>query len=286
MQPILFYLKPWDFSPTVLLACTLPTAAYVRGLVIAKRAGEGDGFWRPFSYFLGIGLIYVMLQTYYDYLAQHMFFLHRLQHLVLHHIGPFLVAIAAPWSAMARGVPDRLRERVLRPIVANRPVQSLYAFLQNPVVAPFLFMGMVYFWLTPSIHFTAMLDINRYRAMNWGMVIDGILFWWLMVAPRNPLGHANISYMARILILFIVMVLQLVLGAYITLHKSVLFNVYGLCGRAWNIDPMMDQQLGGLITWIPPSMMSVVGILVVLRRIMHDPESPPLVSGMTETAAQ
>jgi len=280
MPPVITYLEPWEFSPTVLLACVLPTAAYVRGLILARRAGETSGFWQPLAFFVGLGLIYAALQTYFDYLAQHMFWVHRLQHLILHHLGPFLLALAAPWGIMARGVPRGLRERVLRPLLDNRPVKTLYGFLQNPVVAPLLFVGLIYFWLAPAIHFTAMLDADRYRAMNWGMVVDGILFWWLMIAPRNANRHANISYLLRIPILFIVMILQIVLGAYISLHESMLYDVYGICGRAWAIDPMTDQQVGGLLTWIPPAMMCVLAILIVLHHIMHEPEATPQAAPM------
>jgi putative membrane protein len=49
-----------------------------------------------------------------------------------------------------------------------------------------------------------------------------------------------------------------------------LYDVYDVCGRAWAIDPLTDQELGGLLTWIPAAMMSVVGSLVVLSYILDD----------------
>jgi putative membrane protein len=227
------------------------------------------------------------LQTYFDYLSQHMFWVHRLQHLVLHHIGPFLLVLAAPARVMACGLPRELRERMLRPLWRDTRVQSLYGFLQHPVVAPLLFVGLVYFWLVPSIHFTAMLDADRYRLMNWSMAVDGILFWWLMIAPRSAQGRTAVSYLTRILILWSVMILQILLGAYISMHRSVLYDVYGICGRAWATGPLVDQELGGMLTWIPPAMMSVIAILVVLGQLLHDGE-PELLehSVLAESAAQ
>ena len=270
MQSVIAYLKPWEFSPTVLLACTLPAMAYMRGLVLSKQAGESTGFWRPFAFFLGLGLIYTVLQTYVDYLSGHMFWVHRLQHLILHHIGPFLLALSTPVGIMARGVPLRFRERALLPFWRHPLVQGLYSFIQNPVVAPLLFVGLIYFWLTPAIHFGAMLNSNRYKLMNWSMAVDGILFWWLMIAPRRVQGHANINYLARILVLWWVMILQILPGAYIAVHHTPLYDVYDICGRAWAADPLTDQEVGGLITWIPGAMMSVVAILVVLGYILRD----------------
>ena len=270
MQPVLAYLRPWEFSPTVLLACALPAAAYTRGLALMRRAREAAGFWRPLAFYLGIVLIYAMLQTYVEYLSGHMFWVHRLQHLVLHHIAPFLLALAAPAGIMRRGVPVQLRERVLQPFWRHPIVQAVYAFLQHPVVAPVLFVGLVYFWLTPAIHFSAMLNNDYFKLMNWSMAVDGILFWWIMLAPLDQQGHARIGYLARIVILFWAMILQILPGAVIAMHGSVLYDVYAVCGRAWNIDPLTDQELGGLLTWIPAAMMSVVGILIVLSHILRE----------------
>lgn len=275
MQPIIVYLEPWEFSPTVLITCILLIAAYVRGLALTRHAGGAVGFWRPLSFFVGLGLIYIALQTYFDFLAQHMFWIHRLQVLFLHHAGPFLVALAGPWDTIARGVPRGLRERVFRPIFGSRAVRSLYGFLQHPLVAPLMFVGIIYFWLIPAVHFTAMLDVNRYRIMNWSMVVDGMLFWWIMVAPLSAQGHANIPYLTRIVILIFVALLQIPLGAYITFRGSIIYNVYGICGRAWAINPMTDQQIGGLLTWIPPAMMCAVNMLVILRYMLHEQGGRP-----------
>ncbi|MGH8148676.1 MAG: cytochrome c oxidase assembly protein, partial [Steroidobacteraceae bacterium] len=140
--------------------------------------------------------------------------------------------------------------------------------VQHPVVAPLVFVGLIYFWLTPSVHFAAMLDIDRYRAMNWGMAVDGILFWWLMLAPRRLQGPAAIGYPMRILIVFLVTLPQIVIGAYISLHGSLLYDVYAICGRAWAVSPLTDQEVGGLLTWIPAAMMSAIAVLIILRRLL------------------
>lgn len=283
MHALINYLKPWEFSPTVLASCALPAAVYTRGLVLARRAGETVGYGRPLAFFLGLGLIYAVLQTRVDYLSQHMFWIHRLQHLVLHHVGPVLIVLAAPLAVMERGLPQRLGAAV-RTVWGHGLVRIIYRFVQNPVVAPLLFVGLIYFWLIPAIHFTAMLSADRYRLMNWSMAVDGIFFWWLMLAPREAQGQASVSYLVRILILWAVMILQIIIGSYISLHNSVLYDVYGLCGRAWAIDPLTDQQFGGLLTWIPPAMMSVTGILIVVRYILHQDQSPS--SGQTALLAR
>ncbi|MHB8535849.1 MAG: cytochrome c oxidase assembly protein [Sulfuricaulis sp.] len=276
MQQLITYLKPWEFSPTVLLACLLPLMAYTRGLFLTRRAGERTGFWRPLAFYLGVILIYAVLQTYIDYLSGHMFWVHRLQHLTLHHVAPLLLALSAPLGIMARGVPDIWRERILLPFWRHPAVQKVYEFLQHPIVAPTLFVGLIFFWLSPAVHFTAMLNETRYKLMNWSMALDGILFWWLMIAPPHAQRHTNISYPMRLMILWWVMILQILPGAYIALSHTMLYDVYDICGRAWVINPLTDQEIGGLLTWIPAAMMSVVGSLIVLSYILNDKQSPSM----------
>jgi putative membrane protein len=281
------WLEPWEFSPTVAALCVLALVFYVRGLVRSRRAGMATGVGRPLAFVVGLVLIYAVLQTYFDYLAQHMFWVHRLQHLVLHHVGPFLIALAAPQAVLSRGVPHRLLAGVLTPLWRNPLVRGVYRVVQHPLVAPTLFVGLIYFWLLPSVHFDAMLSLPRYNAMNWGMAIDGLLFWWLMLgpAPERTTGPA-LGYGARILVLALVMFPQIALGAYITFAHGVLYDVYAVCGRAWNMGALFDQQIGGLITWIPSSMMSVVAALVLLRRwMMQTPDAAEVHGRASRSAA-
>ena len=69
--------------------------------------------------------------------------------------------------------------------------------------------------------------------------------------------------------MLVVVVPQQLLGAYITLTDSIIYDVYDVCGRAWPISPMEDQIYGGIVTWIPASMMSVLGLVLVLRRRLN-----------------
>lgn len=65
--------------------------------------------------------------------------------------------------------------------------------------------------------------------------------------------------------LWIATTANIALGAYLTMKSSVLFPVYDELGRLW-VDGEMDELLGGLIVWIPGSMMSLVPFLVIVRR--------------------
>jgi putative membrane protein len=269
VPPLLTLLSPWEFSPTVLVACVAAAGLYWRGLRQRRRAGLKTGAGRILSFYVGLVLIYGVMQTYVDYLSQHMFWVHRSQHLVLHHLGPFLIILAIPHEVLRWGLPVRLRDGVLLPLWRSRPLRLAYRVVQNPLVSPLLFVGLIYFWLMPSVHFDAMLSASRYQLMNWSMVVDGLLFWWLVLDPRSPREHGTLGYSARILMLWAIMLPQIFLGVHITFSKSVLYDVYDVCGRAWPISPLVDQETGGLITWIPAAMMSVLAILLVLRLWMR-----------------
>lgn len=251
---------PWEPSVTVWVVFAVAAGLYWRG---ARRSPITAPWQRQVFFWLGLLLLWIGLQTRLDYYAEHEFFIHRLQHLGLHHLAPFLIVLAYPGATMRRALPVRWRQRWLRPALAWRPVRLFFDVLFHPVVAVLLFTGLVYLWLWPAVHFYAMLDWRLYRVMNFSMAVDGVLFWWLILDHR-PRPPARLVPGRRVFLALVAALPQIVIGAYITLTSKDLYSIYALCGRAFGISAMADQQLGGLITWIPAGMMSVLGALVAL----------------------
>lgn len=268
------FLLPYIFEPTVLVLCALALVIFVRGWFRRRRAGMKTGAWRVTGYLLGVVLIYLVLQTRFDFMAQHMFFLHRLQHLILHHLAPFLIMVAAPGAVLTAGVPERFRARYLRPIARSPFVRIPYRAIQQPIVAGLLFVGLIYLWLWPGVHFYAMLNVPLYNTMNWSMAVDGLLFWYLMLCSTKP-AAGGLHYGWRILVLGATIIPQIVIGAYLALTTTEVYHVYAVCGRLWPISPISDQHIGGLITWIPAAMMTVIGMLVVLSRWIREEGAAP-----------
>jgi putative membrane protein len=259
------YLLPYDFSPLTVLSYMLLLGFYGVGLLRMQDA-DRPGALRIFAFVLGVMICYAVMQTRFDYYAQYMFFVHRGQHLILHHIGPILIALSNPLPVMQfwyRKMGPGLKS-------ALRPVGWVYRVLQYPLIALFLFVGLIYFWLYPPIHFDAMLSRDLYWVMNWSMLLDGLLFWWLIFDPRSPAVTSALGYGRRMLLLAAAGVLQMILGAWIVFSRDMVYDVYEVCGRAWPLDPDVDQLIGGILTYIPPAMMSILGILLILRRAMHE----------------
>jgi putative membrane protein len=266
MSAALAFLAPWEFSPAVLALCAGAAALYARGrarLPAPQRSHPA----RALAFYLGCALVYFVMQTHYDYLSQHMFFVHRVQHLVLHHMGPFLVALALPIPALAAGAPGAAAW--LRRAAAHRPARFAYRALQNAIVAPLLFVGLIFFWLQPAIHFDAMLSARLYAVMNWSMLLDGLLFWALLLDPRTREQGAPVGLGVRIWIALLCIPPQIMLGAHIALADHDLFDVYAICGRVWDFTPREDQGIGGVVTWIPAAMMHVAAALILIGRWMR-----------------
>lgn len=248
---------PWEFSWPVFLVTALSLCWYVTGISRLPYA-ERPSVWSQTAFFAGVVAIYAVLQTHVDYYAQHMFFVHRAQHFVLHHVGAFLVAIAMPGQAIIAGMPD-----FLRPWVYSKQVRRIVDILQHPAVAPVLFVGLIYLWLIPAFHTRVMLDLNLYNAMNWSMAIDGVLFWSLILDHRGR-PPARLGFGMRALLVIAVEPLQMALGAVLSLSSADYYPVYRICGRIWDIPALSDQHYGGLIIWLPSTLTSLAGMICVL----------------------
>lgn len=266
-QDLIGWLTPWEPIYWLIALFALAAFCYTRGLL--RRRNRRD-ILPALAFYSGLLLMYAVMQTYLDYYGHYVFFLHRLQHLILHHLGPHLVALAMPTAVLAAGAPRWLR-RVWVTVADFTPVKWTYRFVQHPVIASVIFVGLIAFWLYPPIHFDAMLSYDLYWAMNLSMAIDGLLFWWFIFDRRKP-GSTPVTYSLgkRVVVLWAVMPPQIAIGAYITLANGLVYDVYAICGRAFPISPMVDQQLGGLITWIPAAMMSAVATLILLHFHFRD----------------
>lgn len=248
---------PWEFSWPVFGCTALALAWYWRGWH-ALGSAVRPATWRVVSFVLGVLSFYAVLQTHFDYLAQHMFFVHRWAHFDLHHAAAFLIALGASGPVLRVGMPS-----FLRPIVDARPLRRVVDFLQHPAVAPFLFVGLLYFWLIPAIHTRVMLDANLYDLMNCTMAINGVMFWSLILDSR-PKPPARYSHLLRAAMILIIELPQMALGAILSLSMTDYYPVYEICGRILPISALSDQHYGGLIIWLPGTLTSFAAMIVVL----------------------
>jgi putative membrane protein len=249
MEPGWWWLLPFDFSPSVLGLSLLGGAWY-------WRQGSALPRWQKLCFWSGLVCVYLALQSGLDYYAGHAFFMHRLQHVLLHHVGPFLLALGLPAPALVRW----------------RAVRGWPRRAFHPWLTAVLFNGLLLFWLLPSVHFPAMLDWRLYRIMNWSIAVNGLLFWVTVLRAAAP--GATPSAGQRIAMLLAVVPLQIAVGALIFLAARDLYPVYSLCGRVFGLDAIADQQLGGLLLWVPGVMVHMAGVLLVAGRLLRAAPAP------------
>jgi putative membrane protein len=257
------WLTPWEFSPTLVLMFVVGGLLFLRGIRVHRVSTT-----RQFFFWVGMAFLYLSLHTRIDYYAERMFFIHRLQHLILHHLGPLFIMGAYPGQVMRAGLPKSWRYR-LRDFRVTRPGRILEAVLTNKIFVPVLFVLLVVGFLIPTVQFYSMLDWRLYRLMNWSVVISGFMYWNLIL-DRRPSPPAVLSPGGRILSPVITMVPQMIVGAVITFTEYDLYPIFDLCGRAIpGMTALTDQAIGGLTMWVLAGFVEVFGLLFALATLMR-----------------
>ena len=268
---LLSLLIPWEPSFGLVAVFIISAVLFARG---SRRLSVS--FARRAAFWSGLALFYIALHTRLDYYAEHEFFVHRLQHLVLHHLAPLILMAAYPGSVLRAGLPLRWRS-ALRRWQRRRLVRNVAAVVLNPTFISAIFVISVVFWLIPSVQFVAMLDWRIYTFMNWSVALSGLLYWWMLLDHR-PHPPSRTRPGLRVLSPVITMTPQILVGAIITFSTHDLYPVFALCGRAFTSVPAtLDQSLGGLIMWVPAGILEAIGAMMALRHLMRLSEFPPRV---------
>jgi putative membrane protein len=257
---LLKWIVPWEFSWVFLAGFVLTCVLYLRG---SRRLSVS--FSRQLAFWIGMAIIYLSLHTYLDYYAEHEFFMHRIQQLLLHHLAPLLIVTAFPGTLLRAGMPLAWRVHVLLPLRRSWPWRIVSGVLLNPTVATLLFIAFILVWLIPSMQTLAMLDWRIYRFMNWSMLISGFAYWSLVLDHRpHPPGRMTAGL--RVLSPAITMTPQILAGAIVTFSKTDLYPIFEICGRAFTFNVLTGQLIGGVIIWVPSALLESIGGLMALRQ--------------------
>ena len=287
---LLKWLIPWEFSWVFLLSFLGACMLYWRGCRKLGRLGcepqhrnihawrrwglhpslrnhgkRSVSMGRRIAFWSGMAIVYLSLHTYFDFYAEHEFFMHRIQQLLLHHIAPLMIVASYPGSVLRAGLPLRWRIHVLRPAQRSWPWRLVSAVLLNPAIATLLFVAFVLVWLIPSMQTMAMLDWRIYRFMNWSMIVSGFVYWWLVLDHR-PRPPGRMIPGLRVLSPGITMAPQILAGAIITFSKTDLYPIFEICGRAFTFNVFTGQLIGGIIIWVPAATIETVGGLLAMRQ--------------------
>ncbi len=182
---------------------------------------------------------------------EYLFSAHMAQHLILTLLFPPLFLY---------GLPADLVRRVLGP----RWLRVASARLVRPVVAAAIFTVPIAMWHLPLFYEAAMRDHGLHVAQHLVFLITSVVMWWPILSPVPELPRA--SYPAQLLYLFLLGIPMSIVGAMITLAAAPLYPFYTEAPRVWGLSPMADQQIGGLMMWVPGGLVFWLAMTVVWFR--------------------
>ncbi len=258
----------WVYTPIITIPIIITVLVYMAGLLRRKQQGKPIHIFRGFIFLLGILSFYLALQSPLEPLSDHYFFNHQIEHLILRMFGPWLLILSMPMSTLIQGLPNWARRGMLKPILQNKLVYGVYRIFTQPYLATFLFIATLYVWQIPSLHENAILNQQLHDAMHFSMIFTAFFFWWIISDPRR--SAARCSYGIRLFLLWAVTTFNSILGAIITMTRSLIYQVYDQGIDAIQMTAMEDQQYGGVILWVPGGMMGVLGTAVVFYLWVRD----------------
>ncbi len=253
----------WNVTPDIALGTILVMALYFAGAWRQRRKANRARTWRHVFFLTGLAVLFLALQSPIDPVAERTFFVHQIQHLLLRMIGPMLIILSFPQGSLVAGTPGWLQRRIAAPFITSRVIRGGFGFVAHPVMTTALFIGALYFWQIPKIHSVALLNDYMHYLMHVSLIFTGFLFFWRIFDARPaPVGT---GYGVRLMMLWLVALSNIAIGSYLTLKRTVLYPVYDVLGRLGGQSAMVDEQIGGIIIWIPGSMMVLLAVLIVVH---------------------
>ena len=252
----------WNTNPLPTILLLMAAYFYMNGLANWDRPSHPVNNWQKLSFFSGLFLIFIALQSPLDPIADHMLSAHQVQHFLLRMMAPLLILLGAPLTPMLRGLPPWALKRIVKPLVRHTRVRRAYFWLTNPIVTTGLFMGSLYLWQFPGAFNLALRSDVVHALMHLTMSGSGFLFWWIVIDPKPH--HSRLHYGLRVLYLGLIVLPNTILGAAITFSDGLLYSAYAEVRQPFGVSLLTDQQMGGLMLWVPGDMMSVIAAGVVM----------------------
>lgn len=240
-----FLLAGWSWNPLLLAACAAAFAVYYRAIPRPQRRS---------GYAMGcLGIVLLALISPLHALADgYLFSAHMVQHIFLLLVAPALALLSLPTS-FSLG-------RALRP-------------LTHPLTGWLAGVGAMWLWHAPALCNVAAVSRLVFTLQSLSLLALGACFWWQILAPRE---EQRLPPLPAIVYLFTACVGCSALGIIITLspvqicsafmHPVDRLGMMDTIRHAWAITPERDQQIGGLLMWVPMCSIYAAAILTQLAR--------------------
>jgi cytochrome c oxidase assembly factor CtaG len=188
-----------------------------------------------------------------------LFSAHMTQHEVLMLVAAPLLVLGRPLIAFMWAIPMSWA-RQLGAITRLSWFAATWRVITVPLFAWLIHAIALWVWHIPML-FDAVLNNELIHSLQHiSFLFSAILFWWALVHG----GRGWMGYGAALLYVFTTSLHSGLLGAFLTFSSTLWYPGYNSLTRSWGLTPLEDQQLGGLIMWIPAGLVYVIAGLALL----------------------
>ena len=242
----------WHGHPSVVIGLVVLTGAYLAGVGplrrrygLAPRVPKGQ----VTTFLVAVLVLYIaVLSPLHELGDEYLFSAHMVQHLLLTLVVPPLLLLSTPgW--------------LLRPALAFPRVMGVARVVTLPVVAFFLFNTVFAVWHVPALYELALRERGIHILEHLMFLTAGVVMWWPILSPLLELPRA--SYLVQMVYLFLQPTVPAIIGAMIAFSDGVIYRWYAEAPRVWGISAHTDQQVGGLIMWVPGGLAFLLTLTVV-----------------------
>ncbi|NUO37200.1 MAG: cytochrome c oxidase assembly protein [Gemmatimonadaceae bacterium] len=261
--------RAWSAAPGVLLGCLVAVALYARGVrVIRRRAGTRlVSPWRVRSFAAAIAALLIALVSPLDALAGSLFSAHMVQHLLLMMVAAPLLVLGDPMTAMLWALPPRGRRGVGLWWRRRRTLRAVWRAIASPGGAWILHVVALWIWHVPALYDRAVADGAVHVLEHLAFLGTALLFWWV---PFKAHGR-RVGGGTALIYLFGAVLQGTILGALLALARLPLYTAHFGTTRAWGLTPLEDQQLAGLLMWVPAGFVYLAALVPLALRVLRQP---------------
>ncbi len=242
--------RAWSFEPPVLILIGITTLLYVWGTWRAPHgAALSTRHWGQWTSFLGAMLsVAVALVSPLDALSAALFSAHMVQHLILTLVSAPLLILSDLPVAVVRALPRRWSRAMGQGLNRSAALSRAWHGISSPAGAWLSFAVPLWAWHSSALFEAALRNETIHALEHLLFVATGMLFWWVLLR-RTTADHLH--YGMAVVYLFITMLQSTILGALMTFTTRPWYAYYSPLVAPWGMTPLQDQQLAGLIMWMP-----------------------------------
>jgi len=262
----------WSFEPALVTPLLLSAALYGLGLArLWRRSGVGRPARRRLArlFVLGWLCLAAAVVSPLHALGGRSFTAHMFEHELLMLAAAPLLVLSRPLSTMIWAFPAIVR-RSLGRAGRSRSVLGPWRGLTHPWTATALQAAALWLWHLPTLFDRALDSDGWHIAQHLSFLVSALLFWTAMLDRRQ----AGRAVGAPVLCLFITSVVSGALGALMAFSQSPWYARYAQMGLApFGLTPVEDQQVAGLLMWVPGGLVHVAAALLLIAGALREPSA-------------